>query len=241
LSFGGSDVRTTRRAWSRGIEGVLLLLAILFPQAGANAQCPTVTLYCDGDYCGGASEQSFDVAQGSLACEGGTTSFNLISGALEARAQSPCTYGFTSADARDAYRIDGLPAGSQVTFMARLIVSATGCKPAYGGGSSSAEISDGVSFDVVEASPSGPYDSGCVTVADSAQITLTRTVGEPFVLRFKLQAGGIDGGSGHVTALVRFGDLPSGAVVTSCYGYRQEGATPVAVRTWGGVKALYRD
>jgi hypothetical protein len=74
--------------------------------------------------------------------------------------------------------------------------------------------------------------------SDSLDFTFTRPAGTPFGLEIH---GDAQRGYNLINN-VRFAflDLPPGATVTSCKGYRQEQPTPAVARSWGRLKAAYR-
>lgn len=76
-------------------------------------------------------------------------------------------------------------------------------------------------------------------------LPLAVVYGEPFTLSTVLetQVQGLGAnlfGRADLETHVRFDRVPVGARVRSCRGFNSEPSTPVAHRSWGAVKALYR-
>jgi hypothetical protein len=144
-------------------------------------------------------------------------------------------------ETQDDFRIEGLPQGAPIDFVARLSATAdwegAGTRlPFY-----EAELGAG---------PTGA-DSNHVRAPDghstpwSAQLALPlrRAAGEDFRLHVTLDASNsTEGGKKiNLAAKLYFEGLPPGSSIVSCHGYRQEsGSVPAAAVTWGSIKARYR-
>jgi len=87
-----------------------------------------------------------------------------------------------------------------------------------------------------------PENSGLVLVPShaTAEMTLSVEAGKAFWLRTHLGGRGVLGGEARFSARLHFIDLPEGAVVESCKGFRQTSAVPAVPVSWGSLKSRYR-
>ncbi len=187
-------------------------------------------------------------AVGTVSCEPGPTgigwasaSYDLTVGAMNASASSHASgNGYGSVTARDEYRVMGIAQGTPLTITARLRLGLVGCSgpPFCCGGGAWGFIRgpDGTAEDLY--SPHAP--NSCASVYDSVEVVVTVASGEPFVMTFGVAAAGGETGSGSGGGQLHFADLPPGATVESCHGYRQDSPTPELRQTWGRIKARYR-
>jgi hypothetical protein len=152
---------------------------------------------------------------------------------------------------RDLFVIEGLPAGTPITVLARFHVegsTASGC-----GSSSrtrpegfiSAQLLHGTDQRSVTASSmDDPYQSPqfCTmpgTLNEVLDLTIAGAAGQPFELSALLYCNAKNGAS-TLQGTLGFGDLPAGARVTSCKGYVQGGPVSAIATTWGRLKTIYR-
>jgi hypothetical protein len=82
--------------------------------------------------------------------------------------------------------------------------------------------------------------SGTHDVVDSLDLVIPRTGNAPIPIVIEAAGNGNYHSVSSSTLDFTFVDLPPGWSVTSCNGYHQEPAVPVASRSWGSVKAAYR-
>jgi hypothetical protein len=184
---------------------------------------PTYSTTCAG----GSTVVAFDVSLGWLGMGNGAAG-----GSSEIRV-------------RDRFAIFGPPAGSPVTIRlrarivgevlygvccdtVRIAVALRPLEPEPGELESKGEL-------VRAESPTGVF-----TFSDSLDLVLERTselgVGLEIGTRFDVPAGS----AGQFLVRYTFVDIPPGAEVRSCKGYRQSAPVPAFARTWGSLKASYR-
>jgi hypothetical protein len=131
----------------------------------------------------------------------------------------------------DLFQLSG-PAGSQLSFTARLRIS----------GSMSADASGLAGI----TNPEGKGTSASLEVHGGESVSnqiislsLKEFPNDPFNLEVDIYAQSDSANtSGDVQAWLEFTDVPSGYTVTSCQGY--DVAVPALVETWGRVRASYR-
>ena len=205
---------------------ILVFLAGVPKRACSDTPCPTIKLCC-------RACSLYTAPRAGRSCGSASVAYDLVQGTLAAYA----VFVPVSGEAQDDYTVTSVPPGSGLTFRARLDVQASACASSYSYGRTTARLAEGSNEDRVTVSP---YE-GCYSVNDTLEITLTHFAGEPFRLTLEVGFSLIEGtASGSVQGRLSFLDLPPGAVITSCQGFRQEIATPARTHTWGQLKAQYR-
>jgi hypothetical protein len=146
----------------------------------------------------------------------------------------------------DLYTVVGLTPGTPLTFRAQLVLSGRhdgSCSPSgncnYGVVSASLVESPSNRVDYFSSSGSGFLFNAILS------LPIQRAAGETFRLSIDALAAVYDYnpasiGSAKMDVQLRFVDLPVGAVVTSCQGFREDTFVPVRRASWGRLKALYR-
>jgi hypothetical protein len=135
----------------------------------------------------------------------------------------------------DDFTVSGIPAGTPLTFVAKLDAGFQQCSTGDVTccfASSSAYVAEGAN----RASGGLPAVIGCHGLRRNLEIALAHLAGETFRLELAVAAGG----SGSASATLSFEDLPVGAVVTSCKGFRLDVTTGVKRASWGKLKTIYR-
>jgi hypothetical protein len=84
----------------------------------------------------------------------------------------------------------------------------------------------------------GPY-SGGFPYDTTLVIPIVAMAGTPFRIHCEAYANGLEA-YGGVLGTLSFVDLPPGAFVTSCQGFRQDAPILTRPTTWGRLKASYR-
>jgi hypothetical protein len=171
----------------------------------------------------------------------GYAGYNLPEGRLEASAERQ---GFGHAVATDRFEVVGPPAGTPLSFLARLSVNGVAFTLTHGFDSAclSIFVSDGVHQG--SASACGTYGNSLLWTTSIA-IPLQHNAHEQFAITYALGANATLDAEAWARgesagAFLSFEDLPQGARVMSCQGYVRD--TPVAARglTWGALKTRYR-
>lgn len=223
---------------------IALTLAAASPSHAQIVPCPTsdVQLYfAVASYPTAALDTSYVV--GSF----GTyrASFDLVSGALHIEKPITSNFGYEYVTARDAYDLQGLPAGTVVPLTAHFSVngyveSGLGCGGSGCSGFFGASLYQGAT-QVANQSVSVGF-TGRSDLVQTLGFPFSLTVGQPVALGFQLyyfvQAGG-DGYGGIGDGSLYFTGLPAGAKLVSCHGYSNL-PTPTRTVSWGKLKTIYR-
>lgn len=87
-----------------------------------------------------------------------------------------------------------------------------------------------------------PKGSGRVAIPPPTQLAIPISVvaGEAFVLWFQNGVSTHGTGEAVVSGTLRFENLPTGASVHGCKGFRQSTAVPARSLSWGSLKSVYR-
>jgi hypothetical protein len=201
----------------------LVLSGALTPAHGGT--CPADTLLGDEYFTPSAtSTKSYG---GGIVREDGA--YDLVAGTVAARTRSVLDASITLVIARDEYVLDGLPAGTPISF--DVVIDATSTLAA-GSGSSSFSISR---------EGAGIAGGGGGNWAGSVVLHLQELAGVPFVLRYSV--GQFIGKIGTLTDVsgsgsFHFANLPPNTHIASCQGYVQD-AVPAIASSWGSLKAAY--
>jgi hypothetical protein len=147
-----------------------------------------------------------------------------------------CFFGITL---DDDYRVEGLPAGTEVPLVFHLDLEAE--VSGWNGGDAHVVLSSPVSgseswtFGPIAGVPPDP------TVRDTKSLSLAIAprVGTPFRISIWIDAGAYGESGSSVRASYWFGGVPEGAAIFSCRGFVQ-GVVPTVPATWARVKASYR-
>jgi hypothetical protein len=219
---------------------VAVLLGSWIIPAAARAQCRVSDLICGGDALT-ATTATFEHHCSDVVMSVADLSYDVPAGKLHMSYSETMQVAISL---HDDFTVTGIPDGTPVPLHVRLRYAGTGSGyggpyPGAGGtmrvalldplpGEAPAAKSYGLVFALVNAAP----------FADSLDFTFTRPAGTPFGLE-------IHGDAWYGYNLINdasfaFLDLPPGAHVGSCLGYRQEQPTPAIPRSWGSLKAAYR-
>lgn len=230
---------------------LLAVTATLFVSAAplmAQDECPS------GNCCGLITNE----ARCEYPCEGvkgsGYAAYDLVHGTFSASGGGG-DVGHLSA--RDRYTCIGLPTGTTLTISVELHV--TGFIRGLCGYFSPSQVPSGDVEATLEQSGSqatlyASNDPACdysteppwfccpqdASADSTLRLSIGCTAGQPFELRMGLLAGAGRMAGAQVSATLRFADLPPGATITSCHGYRQDAPTPVHRSSWGSLKQIYR-
>jgi hypothetical protein len=156
-----------------------------------------------------------------------------------ARAFSQYSYAGTHVRAWDRFICTGVTGPTSLTVRATLHgLQAGGC---------SNEQCDLGLFNaslVVDGGSVGPGDLNCRICDRTMERSLVIEPGVPFIVELQLSASAWTRyccpTEGNVEAVLSFPDLPAGAFLRSCKGYRLGTPTPTRRATWGQVKQIYR-
>lgn len=138
----------------------------------------------------------------------------------------------------DSFTVSNVQPGTPLTFRATLSASLACSRQSNGCGACDAGITG----------PDGTTQSdrieGCFGRGNSAAPLLNVTVqvpaGQTFGISYTVEAEANEGGYAQAGTQLAFQDLPPGASIQSCYGYRQDFPVPTKTMSWGRVKVLYR-
>jgi hypothetical protein len=222
------------------------LPGIIWPGiSSANPACPLNTLGCSRyGFSSTDSVTSFSTIETNA-------SYDLIGGAFHVFSRASCAGDCAEAasvSAGDSYRVEGLPAGTPLTFTAELAIQLMA-----GGGygilvrssTASATLREGVSNEssasvstLLECYPGYGCSGYQVDLNRVLAVTVVRTAGEVFPLDFNLWTRGNT--EARANGQLRFSGLPAGASVVSCQGFHQDFATLSRASTWGQLKVRYR-
>jgi hypothetical protein len=232
------------RSLERTPDGLLVEALVISPirfdgaTVDANAcPCPVAILTC------GSAVTHHTAHAATSNCDDGGVSYDLAHGTLQSFTWGKENGGFTSVEAGDDYRIEGLPAGTMVDFAADLVLAATGCGGYDGGGFGDILVRDGANQ--VELVVKSPAFNQCASENRTLRLELHKPAGVPFRLTYRLRAGGDFRGSGSAQARVEFLDLPPGTRIVSCHGYVQDAPTATRITlvdhemTSGGVRLAW--
>ena len=230
----------------RHLVGIALLATFEAPPILANSNCPESCFIghhdapiCTTDSIG--AHQYFLLNYYHI----GTGEFDLTIGKIEAAGSNCVPYPCGSdiiTQTNDDFQLGGTEPGVPVTFRAELHTRLLFYF--YSGGSSFTEsmlIRDafGSEASVVRTEPSPPSPTNFERDTTLA-IAVTTIPGSPFRIHCEASANGHSPASGVAYALLSFSDLPPGAFITSCQGYRQEIPVKTLPTTWGRIKGSYR-
>jgi hypothetical protein len=170
--------------------------------------------------------------------------FDLVAGILSL--DYCCSINPTYMNARDAYDVIGVPAGTPVSLSVEVPVSGEiydsgGCGGSGCGGSFYASIDHGAEHAQYLFSSPPLYYGARASFSGTAQLPLTIVAGLPETVSFQFWARRALGGShgAHAQGVIRFTGLPAGASIVSCQGFAGQ-ITPVLRTSWGGLKTIYR-
>ena len=208
--------------------------------APAQADCPASEAVCEGEV-STPTTPTFHTTCGTWTLDVAWIDYDVPAGTLYLSYSEAMTIALSL---RDDFTVVGPATGTPVPLHLRLRFSGVGSGygyqfPAAGGtmwirtlepepGEIQVEKTYGVPFGTVQVTP----------FSDSLDFTFTRPAGTPFGLEIH---GDAQRGYNLINNIrFAFLDLPPGATVTSCKGYRQEQPTPAVARSWGRLKAAYR-
>ena len=219
---------------SRCAPFLVVCLSILPGAAPVAAECPeSCILYADPQ-CSNAPVR-YAPSGGGHGSAPGFGRYDLTRGTAEAGAYTNQRYqAYAEVQARDDFRVVGIPAGTPLSFFAEWSFHASGSlSGAYG----AAGIGSGnVASQRHQVGPTGePKFTGEGILVEPIVVN----AGDEFRLTTMVAASSGWGGAGAQGSL-RFSGLPGGARVESCQGFVQDVPVPVAARSWGSVKAHYR-
>lgn len=233
-----------RAAVARAVLALVIHVAAA-GTAAAQGLCPLNTLNCgEGDVSSSepARTISCDLSEYSVS---GSAAYDLRAGTVSVSGAGGDITGSGFVETLDLYRVGGVAPGTPLTFHAELHVGGgislqCGYYPS-GGIAARIELPAANAAELfVHSGCSEEFCCGGGASTDSVlRIAIQVPAGDEFGLRLRLSASARFGYAAAGGTL-RFSDLPPGAVVTSCQGFRQDFPVPARSRTWGGVKALYR-
>lgn len=220
-----------------------LLLLVWDPRAVGAQACPQNQFYVAGN---GFFYEEYSTAP-SWAWS--TMSYDLIAGTLDAGHTGAGEAGANAGIlVQDRYRIVGPALGTPLPIQVRVGFSGVAgggvvFLPNLGsvclGSSATLRLASGSSLD--EETIESQYGTPCAsrTIDHTLALDLQKLPGEEFVVSVSISLF-----AGHtipVTAAgeISFAGLPPGYSIQSCQGYG-DAPVPVARRTWGGIKQLYR-
>jgi hypothetical protein len=131
-------------------------------------------------------------------------------------------------EARDDFRVVGIPAGTPVAFTARFTLVSTVSTPSSSG-YLRARLRE-------EISATERAVEGFAALNQTLELAITTLAESPFRLALYLEAQRNARGTDAIEGSLSFAGLPNGASIQSC----QNPATTVTRGTWGRVKAAYR-
>lgn len=165
----------------------------------------------------------------------GNGQYNLPAGTLQAGGNGTGGIGGgAGVDARDRYHVVGLPAGTPLTFTAKLDLSGFSGQSGF----FQAILLEGTSNQqTFSGSNPGLLMYGFST---SLVVTINRLAGEEFEITSTVRAGTGPVGSATFSGALHFANLPPGTQVVSCQGFVQDFPVPALPASWGSLKAQYR-
>ena len=176
----------------------------------------------------------------------GTGEFDLTIGKIEAAGSNCAPQPGCGSDiitqTNDDFQLGGTEPGVPVTFRAelhtRLLFYFYGPEPF----TESMLIRDafGSEASVVRTEPPPPSTPTNFERDTTLAIAITSIPGSSFRIHCEASANGHSPATGVAYALLSFADLPPGAFITSCHGYRQEIPVTTLPTTWGRMKGSYR-
>lgn len=147
----------------------------------------------------------------------------------------------------DEFAVHNVPAGTVFQCKVQFVVEGSAYMPvdpdpenthfSFISGGLGGSGTAGVSFDHVAAENSGLV---LVPAHVAGELTLPVEAGKTFSLLTHLGGYGVGGGEARCSARIHFVDLPEGAVIESCKGFRQTAAVPALPLSWGSLKNRYR-
>jgi len=210
------------------------VIAILLAPSRASSDCPLSCI----NFTDCTTLPARTVSVGANPSHGtgpGTGTYNLPAGTLQASGTSNGGFpGGSVVDAKDRYKVVGIPAGTPLTFNARLDISAFGAQTGFFDAKLLEAASNQQSW-----SASNPGQLMCV-VNTSLVVTINRLAGEEFEITSRVQASTGQGGSASTSGSLHFANLPQGSQVVSCQGFVQDFPVPALPASWGSLKAQYR-
>jgi hypothetical protein len=216
----------------RTLAAFALVFAVLLVPTRAFSDCPLSCI----NYSNCTTLPVRSVSEGAVHGSGpGTGSYNLPAGTLQASGYASGGFGGgAEVDARDRYKVIGIPAGTPLAFNAQLDVSGSGAQTGYFYASLLEGTSNQQSW-----SNSNPGELMYI-VNTSLVLTINRLAGEEFEMTSTVSAGTGQIGSASTSAALHFANLPQGAQIVSCQGFVQDFPVPALPASWGSLKAQYR-
>lgn len=216
---------------SRLLDVFSLSIGLAAWTASCEAACPQNTLECLGTFFPSTDPSSFATCSGPPNDPGsGNVSYDLPIGHLALNAG-----GFDWAGGiycSDEFQLAGVAPGNPyvLTLVGHLKVNWSRSLRA---GSMSYDLSAGVP------GLNGFHLYGTGSVDTTLTCTLPIVSGQKWTLGSSVEEGQ-GGGTTKWTYDYSFANLPAGAFVTSCQGFRQETPVPALPMTWARCKAMYR-
>ncbi len=224
---------------------IALLLSIILSPRPALATCPDSGIECGEEEAEFLADPAFE-----RTCFLGTARVSLAQSASEGILRCEKSgEGVNGGAVRwvDEFVVRNLAPGTAVQCRAQLIVEGSTFMPVDPDpeNSHSSRISSyllvagGASADFTHEAPD---NSGLIVLPShvAAEIPVSFEVDVPTRIRVDVECLGVGGGKGRLSARIHFIDLPDGALVESCKGYRQSTAVPARPLTWGALKSAYR-
>ena len=146
-------------------------------------------------------------------------------------------HGSASAELMDEYVLSGPEPGTEIVLEA--LLSAWGSI----GPCPFTDASSVYGIGLVELEePGGDRVSGqlyCTDTSEVLRLNIRVVAGQSFHLRSGVFSETTEA-SASLSASLRFSNLPSGATISSCHGFRQDEPVPAYPASWGYLKSRYR-
>lgn len=218
---------------SRALAAASLALATGAPLA---APCPESVVMMGLTVTSTSAEAVFDSTTGV-----GEARWNMGAGSVYMRSYG--SLAGVTVDAFDDFDITGVPPGTPVNVLARLVVDGAIWTDGCGGSGCSGMYR--VTFfhgaDSIEVLHSDHMFTGRTDHHDEVLLPVTITAGQPERLEIRAYGRRNPGGAhqSEAACLLSFTGLDEGVGVTSCKGFAGT-VVPARASTWGRLKAIYR-
>jgi len=214
--------------------GLLVSVASSSLCLGQTAPCPSTTAIC------GFNTPTFPGDQGSTTCYddtyggGGDVAFNFAQGTSSIHFFNDKVALTTE----DTFRFEGPVPGQTINARVSLALNGRACGGDVASVKATFQVTPGLTQEYLFF---GPIQSGdCNTGPQTLTQDVAFVNGQTFTIRIALDSNHGAGGSGSLSAVLQFEQIPANVGVRSCHGYRQDGPVPALARSWGAVKSLYR-
>jgi hypothetical protein len=149
-----------------------------------------------------------------------------------------CWFGGSLVRVEDDFVVSNVQPNTPLAIRAILQISLCCSSGSNGGANGYAKILGPGGATRTNSVATGHNQSRCQV--DPLDLPVQAVAGQPFRVSYEVSTSVTEGGQSLSRGQLIFQDLPPGASIQSCHGFKQDFPVPARAVSWGGVKLLYR-